>query len=152
MTRHARIPAIVAMVLSGGLGLGILAGTGQFRANDAAGASVEELEKKIVGSRDGTVWEAYADQLLARGRFSMAAKAYERALEYAPELTDARAHRALALAEAKEADGFFAYFAKLSVMYPKLAADLLERPELAAMRSDVRWDPAAASARAQAID
>jgi len=151
MTRHARIPAIVAMVLSGGLGVGILAGTGQFHAAGAAG-SLAELEKKIVGSKDGTVWEAYADQLRATGRFSTAAKAYERALEYSPQLTNARVHRALALAQAKEADAFFAYFSRLSIMYPKQAADLLERPELAEMRNDARWAPAAASARAQAID
>jgi len=140
------------MLLSGVLGVGILAGTGQFRGSDVAAGSVGELEKKIVGSKDGAVWAAYADQLRAAGRFSTAAKAYERAMEYAPELTDARVHRALALAEAKEADTFFAYFGRLSVMYPKLAADLLERPELGAMRTDARWEPAAASARAQAID
>jgi tetratricopeptide (TPR) repeat protein len=152
MTRHARIPAMIAIALSATLGLGILAGTGQFRAKEAAGASLEELEKRIVGSRDGAVWEAYGDKLRASGRFASAAKAYERALEFQPDLTGARLQRAIALSEARDADGFFTYFARLSVQYPKLAADLLERAELAPIRTDDRWAPAAASARAQAID
>lgn len=152
MTRHPRIPAAVAMVLSGALGLGLLAGTGQFRPSDLASATLEDLEKQIVGSSDAALWEAYGDKLRAAGRFSTAAKAYDRALSLAPDLPGARTHRAVALAQANDADGFFAYFSKLSLTSPKLASDLLERPELAPLRQDARWSPAAASARAQAID
>jgi tetratricopeptide (TPR) repeat protein len=152
MTRHPRIPAILATLLSGTLGVALLAGTGQFRTRDLGAASVEELEKRIVGSTDGPVWEAYGDKLRAAGRFSSAAKAYDRALAFAPDLVGARLHRAVALAQAGETDVFFAYFGKLSITYPKLASDLLDRPELASLHKDPRWDPAAASARAQAID
>jgi hypothetical protein len=58
----------------------------------------------------------------------------------------------LALGQSRDADAFFAYYTRLSANYPKLAVDLLERPELAPLRSDVRWEPAASSARAQAVD
>lgn len=152
MTRHARIPALLAMALSAALGLGILAGTGQFRANDLASASLDSLEKQIVGSTDGTVWQAYGDKLRQSDRFASAAKAYERALEYAPELQGARRHRAIALARSGEADAFFAYFSRLAMTYPILASSLLDSPDLAPMRTDPRWEPTAASARAQAID
>jgi hypothetical protein len=152
MTRHPRIPAALALLVSGALGFGLLAGTGQFRAKDLASASVEDLEKRIVGSTDGTIWEAYGDKLRAAGRFATASKAYDRALALAPDLPGPRLHRAVALAQAGDADAFFTYFSALSMTHPKLASDLLDRPELAPMRQDPRWSPAAANARAQAID
>jgi tetratricopeptide (TPR) repeat protein len=152
MTRHPRIPAVAALVISGMAGLSILAGTGQFRTTDLSRASLEMLEKQIVNSPDPAIWCAYGEKLRQAGRYGAAAKAYQRALELQPELTSARLNEGLALGQSRDADAFFAYYTRLSANYPKLAVDLLERPELAPLRSDVRWEPAASSARAQAVD
>ncbi len=152
MNRHPRLPAIFAAMAAGVLGLGILVGTGQFRSSDLSDSSLAALEQRVVGSRDGTLWSAYGDKLRSIGSFASAAKAYERAVEFKPELVVARANAALALGQSKDADAFFAYFNRLTAINPKLAVDLLDRQELAAMRADPRWEMAAANAREQAQD
>jgi tetratricopeptide (TPR) repeat protein len=140
------------MGLTALLGLGIFAATGQFRTTDLGHASLEDLEKRIVGSTDGRVWMAYGDKLRQTDKFEAAAKAYERALELQPDLNDARLKKGMALGQAADANAFFAYVAKLSGTYPKLAVDLMARPEVSGMRADPRWDPAQTAAQAQAVD
>ena len=152
MSRHPRLPAIFAAIVVGVLGLGILAGTGQFRSTDLSGTSLAALEKRVMGSKDATLWCAYGDKLRSVGSFASAAKAYQRALEFRPELISARVNTALALGLSNDADAFYAYFNRLTAINPKLAVDLLDRPELAAMRSDPRWEMAASNAREQAQD
>ncbi len=151
MTRHARNPATAAIVATALLGLGLFAATGQFRKTDLAHASLEELETKIVGSTDGRVWAAYGDKLREMDRFESAAKAYQRALELQPDLTDARLRQGLSLGQSN-ADAFFNYVGRLSMNYPKLAVNLMDRPELSALHADARWEPAALAALAQAVD
>jgi len=151
MTTHERIPAIAAIVLTALAGLGLLAATGQFHRTDLAHASLEELEKQAAGSEDGRVWLAYGDKLREMEQFASSAKAYQRALELQPDLTDARLKEGLALGQSS-ADAFFDYVAKLSMSYPKVAVNLLERPELRALHADARWEPAATGAQAQAVD
>lgn len=152
MTQHRRMPALLAMLLSAGLGMGILAATGQFRGTDLAHASLQEIEKKAVGCTDGRVWSAYGDKLREAGRFSSAAKAYRRALEYQPELADARLAEGIALAQAKEADSFFDYVTQLAMSYPRQAADLMDRAETQPMHADARWEPTSALVQAQSVD
>jgi tetratricopeptide (TPR) repeat protein len=152
MTRHPRIPAFAALVIASAAGVGLLAGTGQFRNRDMSQISLEEFEKRIIDCKDGAVWAAYGDKLRSVGKYGAAAKAYEKALDYQPDLTEARLNAALALGMGGNADAFFANFSNLSARYPKLAVDLLAKPELARLRGDPRWEPAAAAARAQAID
>ena len=152
MTRHARIPAIVAIGLTVLFGLGIFAATGQFRHTDLAHASLQELESKIVGSTDGRVWMAYGDKLSEAGKFDAAAKAYQRSLELKPDLLDARLKRGMALGQSANANAFFDYVGRLSISYPKLAVDLMARPEVSPMRADLRWEPAQTAAQSQAVD
>lgn len=88
-------------------------------------------------------------------QFTHAAGAYERALELQPEfdaLQPLRFNAALCLAQSGESAKFFAFFGKLTTTDPKLAVDILDRPECAGMRADSRWLGAAATARAQAAD
>ena len=151
MTQHARIPAIAAIVLTALAGLGLFAATGQFRKADLAHASLEVLEKQAVGSEDGRVWLAYGDKLRELNQFTNSAKAYQRALELQPDLTDARLKQGLSLGQ-DSADAFFDYVGRLSMSYPKVAVDLLDRPELRALHADPRWEPAVSGAQAQAVD
>lgn len=114
--------------------------------------SLPELEKKIVGSHDGGVWLAYGNTLRDLGRFDSAAKAYQRALDFQPELVDARLGLGISLGQCNNKDPFFDYAARLSASYPKLAVDLLGRPELHPLHGDARWDPIYTAAKAQAVD
>lgn len=151
MTKHQRIPAIAAIVITALAGLGLFAATGQFRKTDFAHASLHDLEKQIVGSKDGRLWQAYGDKLGELGRHESAAKAYLRALDFQPDLADARLKAGLALGQS-DPDAFFDYAGRLSMNYPKLAVDLMERPELRPLHADPRWEPAEAGAKAQAVD
>jgi tetratricopeptide (TPR) repeat protein len=154
MTQHGRIPAIVAIALTAVVGLGIFAATGQFRATDLAHASLQDLEKKIVGSKDGRVWLAYGDRLRELGRFENAAQAYQKALELQPDLVDARLNQGLALGQSNP-DAFFEYATQLAANYPKVAVNLMGRPELGAIKtltSDPRWELTKTAAQAQAVD
>jgi tetratricopeptide (TPR) repeat protein len=151
MTRHKRIPALAALLLSAAAGLAILAATGQFKTPDLQHESLDSLEKQIVSTRDGRIWLAYGDKLREAGRPDSAAKAYQRALELQPDLTAARLDWGLALA-VFNADGFFDYANRLAADYPKLAVNLLERPELSPLHGDARWEPTFAAAQSQAAD
>jgi tetratricopeptide (TPR) repeat protein len=152
MTRHPRLPALIASLGTAALGLTLLATTGQFHSPDLTNTSLDSLERQIIGSTDPSLWCAYAEKLQAAGRYSAAAEAYQRALKFQPDLQAARSNTAIALAQANSPDAFFAYFSRLTALYPKLAVDLLERPELSSMHGDPRWDLAASSAKVQAID
>jgi tetratricopeptide (TPR) repeat protein len=152
MTRHARKPAILALVGSILVAAGSLAATGQFRAPGSA-TSIDALERAIAsGSADAATWNSYGDALRADNRFAHAAAAYQRALELDPDRPLARFNAALSLAQAREPDQFFAFFSHLTMNDPKQAVDLLDRPELAALHADPRWETAAGTARAQAAD
>src|SRR4051812_33939998 len=50
MKKHSRLVAAAALVITLGVGLGVLGALGQFREKPLAGMSLEELEKTIVGS------------------------------------------------------------------------------------------------------
>jgi tetratricopeptide (TPR) repeat protein len=151
MTRHQRPPALAALLLSAAAGIAILAATGQFKTPDLQHESLASLEKQIVSTHDGHVWLAYADKLRDAGRADSAVKAYRRALDLEPDLPAARLNWGLTLA-ASNADAFFDYANHLAASYPKLAVNLLNRPELAPLHTDPRWDSALASAQAQAAD
>lgn len=158
MTRHRRIPAFVAIGLTVLVGLGLFAATGQFRSTDLAHATLAELEEKAFGSTDADVWLAYGDKLRAAARFDDAAKAYARSIDLqqadgdARAAADARLKEGMALGQGANADAFFTYVGRLTMNYPKLAVDLLERPEVSGMRGDPRWEPTKSAAQAQAVD
>ena len=157
MITYARIPAVVAMLLTAAIVLTTLVVTGQFRRSDVTHMSLPDLEKKIVGSKDARLWLAYGDRLREQARFDSAAQAYQKAVELQGDLMEARLAQGLALGQAAAAskdkvDAFFDYAVRLAGMYPKVAVDLLERPELRPLHSDERWEPTAAGAKAQAVD
>jgi hypothetical protein len=156
MIRYARIPAVAAMVVTAAIVLAVFAATGQFRRADVMHISLAELEKHVVGSKDARVWLAYGDRLREQGQFDRAAQTYQKAVELQGDLMEARLGQGLTLGQAAggkgKADEFFAYVGRLSGMYPKVAVQLLERPELRPLHADERWEPAVAAAKAQAVD
>jgi Tfp pilus assembly protein PilF len=156
MTRYARKPAAAVLVLSFGAGLGVLAATGQFRAGGVGGDAIDVLERAIAsGKNDWQTWAGYGAALQQTHRYVHAAAAYGRALELQPDveaLSKLRFNEGVCLAQAGDADKFFAFFTHLTAADPKAAVDLLERAEVSGMRGDARWAGAAATARAQAAD
>jgi predicted Zn-dependent protease len=152
MTQHARIPALTALFLTLAAGLSGLALAGQFRAPAGLSKNLAVLEKQIAGHPDAATWDAYGDALRAANRPAAAADAYQRALALDPARRLTRINAALALAQAGNADAFFAYVSRLTMTDAKLASDLLERPELSSLRGDHRFQIAADTAHAQAVD
>ena len=152
MRLYPRLPALVAMVLTAAIGLGLMAGTGQFRTTDLSHATLAELEKQIVHTQDGKVWLAYGDKLLEEHRTDPAMKAFQRAAALQPDLVEARIKMGIAIGQGGNADAFFTYISRLCISYPKVAADLLERPELSSLHTHPKWDEAVVSAKAQAVD
>ena len=156
MNQHSRKTSGIALVVSLAAGLSALAATGQFHRGDGVKGSLDQLERTIsAGHGDVATWAAYGSALQGEKRFDHAAQAYQRALDLQPDPADVqkiRFNAALSLGQAGDPDKFFSFFTHLTTTDPKLAVDLLERPELTAMHSDARWGPAASSARAQAAD
>ncbi|MCL2648294.1 MAG: hypothetical protein FWD61_15005 [Phycisphaerales bacterium] len=153
MTRHARKPAILTLILAIGGSAALLAATGQFRFHETTPRSLQEFETIIAsGETDAATWQAYGDALCSNKRYAHAAAAYQRSLDLEPDRAQARFNAALALAQANQADKFFDFFNRIIAYNPKQAVDLLERPELASMHSDPRWTPTATLAQGQAAD
>jgi Tfp pilus assembly protein PilF len=154
MNQYSRKSSGIALVLTMAAGLTALAATGQFHTGDPG--SVDQLERAIAsGHGDVHTWAAYGTALQADKRFDHAAQAYQRALDLQPDPSDAqkiRFNAALCFGQAGDADKFFDFFSHLTTTSPKLAVDVLERPELAPLHNDARWGPAASLARAQAAD
>jgi tetratricopeptide (TPR) repeat protein len=144
---------MIALILATVAAATLLYATGQFRSSESQTLSIADLEKIIgAGKAKAETWQAYGDALRNDKRFGNAAEAYQRSIEMDPDRPQARFNEALSLAQANAADKFFEFFAQLTAHDPKQAVDLLERPELAGMHRDGRWEQAASSARAQAAD
>lgn len=156
MNQHSRKSSGIALVATLAVGLTALAATGQFHRSQSANGSIDQLERAISsGHGDVTTWAAYGAALQEQKRFDHAAQAYQRALDLQPDpgvVQKIRFNAGLSLGQAADPDKFFDFFSHLTTTDPKLAVDLLERPELAPMRKDARWGPAANAARAQAAD
>lgn len=145
------MPAILVFLGVLGAGLLVFAATGQFRSA-RTDQPLEALERQIVGSTDGRLWCTYGDRLAQSRQFASAAKAYARAAALAPDLPDVRLKQGLALGQSGDAAAFFDYVSRLATMYPKLAADLMDRQELLALHADPHWASTQATVRAQAMD
>jgi hypothetical protein len=115
--------------------------------------SLVELEQKIAAS-DATppIWLAYGQRLFEAGQFERAALAYQRVIDAEPFNRAARLQRALALAAGKDADGLAAFLRDQLYSDPKLAAEILSRPELHEYLSDARFATLQKDAAAQAMD
>ncbi len=98
------------------------------------------------------VWVAYADRLCEAGEYGHAADAYEKALQVNPLNRDARLGCGVALARAQDAAGLYAWAQRLIYTDPKLACELLDRPECAGYLSQERFAKLRQEARFQNMD
>jgi hypothetical protein len=127
----------------------------QHSSNAGTGGSIslEQLEQQIAsGSAPTEVWSAYADRLFTAGQFDRAALAYEQVIEQQPSDRVARFQCALAWAETNNADRLLAFARDQLYFEPKLAAEILDRPECRRFLSDPRFALLQKDARAQAMD
>jgi predicted Zn-dependent protease len=152
MTQHARKPAVAALLLTLVLGVAGLGALGALRPPSAQSTDLATLERQIAGHPDAQTWDAYGNALRAAGRCGAAVEAYQRSLALDPSRQDTKISVALALAQGNDADGFFNYVSRLTMMDAKLASNLLERPELTPLHGDARFTTAQKDAHAQAVD
>jgi tetratricopeptide (TPR) repeat protein len=152
MTQHARKPALAALVLTLALGIAGLSATGALRSGTERSTDLATLERQIAGHPDADTWDAYGDALRAAGRYGQAADAYQRALKLDPARRATKINIGLALAQAKDADGFFQYVSRLTMTDAKVAVNLLEKSELAPLQGDPRFTMARTTAQGQAVD
>ncbi len=122
------------------------------RAN-GTGEGLEALELVIhKGKADKEIWLRYAEALSTGGKFDRSAQAYKKVLELEPFHRQAKFGCALALAQAKNTDELYQFVKDLVFAEPKLAMDLLDRPELMSFMSDKRFPALQREAKAQAMD
>lgn len=151
MNRYYRLPSLFVLLIVVGAGALYLHRYG--RANGTGGQGLEALEKIIQkGKADKETWLSYAEALSAAGKFDRAAQAFKKVLEIEPSHRQAKVGCALSLAQAAKADDLYAYVKDLVFSEPKLAMDLLERPELSTYMSDARFEALQKEAKAQAMD
>jgi tetratricopeptide (TPR) repeat protein len=111
------------------------------------------LEHTIAAGQATTqTWLAYGLALDTAGQYARAAMAYEKVLDAEPYHRPARFARGLSLARANDHEGLLAFLQTQLHVEPKLVAELLDRPELAAQLSDSRVVALQKEARAQAMD
>jgi hypothetical protein len=150
VNRHSRIPAILILVASIGLGYAYLR---KARADARPAGGLEALEAKIQsGKADKKDWLDYAAALNDAKKYGQAAQAYKKVLELEPYHRQAKFEVALALANAGDKDGLAHFLRDLVYAEAKLAVDLFERREMKPYLEDPQFQGLQKEARAQAMD
>jgi tetratricopeptide (TPR) repeat protein len=151
MNRYHRLPSFLVLLIVVGAGSLYMHRYG--RANGNGGRGLEALEKIIQkGKADKETWFSYAEALSDAGKYDRAAQAFKKVLELEPSHRQAKVGCALSLAQATKTDELYSYVKDLVFSEPKLAMDLLERPELSTYMSDARFAALQKEAKAQAMD
>jgi tetratricopeptide (TPR) repeat protein len=153
MNRYYRLPSLVVLLMVFGAGALYMHRYG--RASGNGGQGIEALEALIKKQKDHPVketWLSYAEALSSAGQFDRAAQAYKKVLELDPPNRQAKFGCALALAEAKKSEDLYAYVKDMVFAEPKLAMDVLDRPELSEFMSDGKFQALQREAKAQAMD
>ncbi len=150
--QHSRKPAalvLLATLIAGGW---YLAATGT-SAQATDGPSLAELELAIA-SPDASIetWGHYAQRLRADKRFAHAAMAYQRVLARDPYDVEANLNCGTSLAQAGDAVAYAAFVKKLILFNPRLAVDLLARPESRPFLDNDPFPTLVKEARIQAMD
>ena len=154
MSRHPRQPATLILALAVLLGLGYVSFSKGARSYySLQQATLEQLERAVAAPQpQPQAWWLYGQRLSEHGRHRHAAAAYARFLETTPYHREGRFRCGLALAQAGDADAFFAFARDLAYTEPKLAVDLLDRPESRPHLAQPRFQALAQDARLHAMD
>jgi len=154
MTRRPRTPALIVLLATVVLGLGYSFTLGNWgRAAAKPAGNLENLERLVLaGTEKPKAYFEIGQQLRQAKRFSTAAKAYRLFLAAEPQNQDALLYRATSLAQAGDANELYNHLVEMTQSNPKLAADILERPECLAHMKDTRFKELAGDAKAQAMD
>lgn len=116
-------------------------------------AGLAELERRIAhDDADPALWYHYGRRLQDEGRHGHAAEAFRQVLEREPFHREAAYQRALALAEAGDAEILYAFLSDLVLSDAKLAASLFERPECGRYLAEERFRRLNQEAKVQALD
>ena len=115
--------------------------------------SVAELEKKIAnGDKSPATWMAYGEALGKAKEYGRAAGAYKEVIKIEPLRKDAKFQCALCLANASRADELHDFLKDMVVNEPKLAMEVLDRPEVQKYVAEERFAGLKAEAKNQAMD
>ena len=141
------------LVAAAALGAIYLAAWGRIAGAHASSRAMDELESRIAaGGADASTWDLYGQKLQEMKRYDRAIAAYRRAMELEPMHRDTRFHCAIALVEAGDREGSFAYMRDMVLGDPKLAEDLFERAEMRECLAEARFAALAKEAHVQAMD
>ena len=149
---HRRLPAIVVLLIS--IGVGAIYLRTWAKAGDAGpGGTLDELARAIAsGKNDALTWLAYAQRLEESNRFDHAAQAYRKVLDLESRNRAAQAGCAIALAKSENEEELLSYMQSLTFSDAKKAMEVFEQPEIRPFLSQQRFSSLSREARAQAMD
>lgn len=155
MNSYRRLPALIVLVVA--IALATLyarpLSNKQSSGQSGSSATLEQLEQQIAtGSAPTEIWSAYGERLFNANQFDRAAMAYEHVIEQEPYNRAARFQCGLAWANTNNPDRLLAFVRTQLYAEPKLAAEILDRPEARQYLSDPRFAMLQKDARAQAMD
>ncbi len=151
MMQRPRLPAI-AVILSVSVAGGLFLGFSRRGASPDAGELAKLQAAAAAPDARPADWQHYADKLRQLKQPARAAVAYQRALEGDPYNRDARLACATCLAQAGDADPFYAFMRSTLLVDPKLTLSVLGRPEAAAYMTADRFQTLHRDAVAQSLD
>ena len=156
MRRYRRMPAAIILAVIGVLGVGYVLAWDRVERiwkKSPGEQSVSALEKKIAdGDKSAGTWMAYGEALAKAKDYARAAVAYKEVIRLEPVRKDAKFQCAVCLAQAGKADELHDYMKELVVAEPKLAMEILDRPEAQKFVSEERFAQLKVEARNQAMD
>jgi hypothetical protein len=150
------MPAMIILAAIGLLGAGyVLAWDRVERIWKKTGGpqSVAALEKKIAdGDKSAGTWMAYGEALGKAKEYGRGAAAYKEVIKLEPMRKDAKFQCAVCLANAGRSDELHEFLKDLVVNEPKLAMQVLDRPDVQKYVGEERFAGLKEEARNQAMD
>lgn len=152
MVYHSRLPAIVTLLTVLALGAFPLAAR-RSRATVADESQLTALQLAIAEpDAKPQVWLLYGQKLQSLGRFAPAALAYRRFLESDPYNRQVLLQCANCLALVGQRDEFFSFMRNVVTSDPKLALEVLGRPDVQGYLAEERFQALHKEAVAQSMD
>ena len=152
MIQHSRKPALAVLGAACVAAAAYLA-NGETGPRDGSKPTLAQLELSIADpDASNETWLLYAQCLQRERRFAHAAMAYTHVLEKDPYRRTANLQCGIALALAGDADRFHEFVSNLVLLEPRLALDVLGRPEAQTYLSAERFQTQLKRAQVQSMD